>query len=214
MSIFIVSLKSGIRNVFLRTQSCPIRLTFQEVRYTYLHVMFVSFHCKGLAIRQNLKLDPEPRWSASKKLRTRQQQCTEPEIDTWRNSRHWGKDLHVKYRSLLSQIVPWKNGRYSTTSTWWNGLHSAKDWHVENWLSKRLALREVFFTEPEIVTWRNGPHFARGWHVEKWSTLLQRLLKVLSSHLRGGSWVVSFDRPYIHLHFRNFFNLFKRAPAL
>ena len=37
---------------------------------------------------------------------------------------------------------------------------------------------------------------------------ITRLLKVLSSHLRGGSWVVSFDRPYIPLHFRNFFNFF------
>jgi hypothetical protein len=34
------------------------------------------------------------------------------------------------------------------------------------------------------------------------------MLKVLSSHLRGGSWVVSFDRPYIPLHFRIIFNFF------
>jgi hypothetical protein len=33
-------------------------------------------------------------------------------------------------------------------------------------------------------------------------------LKVLSSHLRGGSWVVSFDWLLNSLHFSNIFNFF------
>jgi hypothetical protein len=37
---------------------------------------------------------------------------------------------------------------------------------------------------------------------------IQYVLKVLSSHLRRGSWVVSFDWPLNSLHFRIIFNFF------
>ncbi len=177
-----MSLKSGIWNVLLRTQSCPIRLTFQAVKYEYMYpyVMCVSFHCKCLGMRQNMKLDPEPRWSASKKLRTRQQQCTDPEIDTWRNGRYWGKDWHVKNGSLLSQIVTGRNGRHSTICTWRNGLHSARDWHVE----------KMVVTEQEIGIWRNGQHSSRDWHVENWLTLFQRLARgeMVNTLPEVGTW--------------------------